>query len=179
MNRIVVIGCSAAGKSTIARELGKIFGLEVVHMDKIMWKSGCQLTEPHEEPAEVVRLLENRESWIIDGNYTASLHLRLEQADLVVVIDYPRWLCTLRAMKRLFQFRGKTRPDMGVNCPEQFNFGFLKWIWKYPHKEKPELIRQLKVHASHAKIVFIRGDREAAEFLEEMRHRAQPVPMNA
>ena len=40
MNRVIVIGCGGAGKTTLARYLGKKTGLPVVHLDQIWWSPG-------------------------------------------------------------------------------------------------------------------------------------------
>ena len=40
MERIVIIGCGGAGKSTLARQLGKKLNIPVVHLDKLWWKPG-------------------------------------------------------------------------------------------------------------------------------------------
>src|SRR4051812_38243430 len=114
MERVLVIGCSGGGKSTVARRLGELLGVEVIHLDKVLWKPGCKLVGPHEEPGEIEDLLE-RPRWVIDGNYTASLPMRLMRADTVVVVDFPRVVCLGRVMKRLWQHWGRTRPDMGAN----------------------------------------------------------------
>lgn len=167
MERVLVIGCSAAGKSTVARRLGEILGIEVIHMDKEMWKPGCRLSEPEEEKEKTEALLK-KDRWIIDGNYTVSLPQRLERADTVVMIDFPRWLCLVRAFKRLFTHFGKTRPDMAHGCPEQFNWAFLKWIWRYPQDERPELIRQLNAHGKHARFIALHGQRQTDRFLAEL-----------
>ena len=37
MQRILIIGCGGAGKSTLARALGEKTGLPVVHLDQIWW----------------------------------------------------------------------------------------------------------------------------------------------
>ena len=86
--RVQIVGISAAGKSTVARELGEIFNLEVVHLDTHMWRPGCKLTPPHEESPIVEKILE-RATWIIDGNYTASLPRRLQEADVIVAGGFP------------------------------------------------------------------------------------------
>ena len=36
MKRIMVIGCSGSGKSTFALELGRITGIEVTHLDRLI-----------------------------------------------------------------------------------------------------------------------------------------------
>lgn len=40
MKRVMVIGCSGAGKSTFALELGRITGIKVTHLDRLNWKAG-------------------------------------------------------------------------------------------------------------------------------------------
>ena len=40
MNRVMIIGCGGAGKSTLARKLGEKTGLSVVHLDQIWWAPG-------------------------------------------------------------------------------------------------------------------------------------------
>ena len=40
--RILIIGCGGAGKSTLARQLGKKLNLPVVHLDKIWWLPNWQ-----------------------------------------------------------------------------------------------------------------------------------------
>jgi adenylate kinase family enzyme len=168
MDRILIIGCSGGGKSTIARELSDILGIEVIHLDKVLWKSGCRLTHPQAEPDAVKSLLDQPQ-WIIDGNYTASLPMRLAEADTVVMIDFSRMRCLLRALRRLFQFRGTTRPDMGANCPEEFNLHLLRWIWNYPHVERPELVKQLQEHGSHAQVVVLKTPADVEHWLVEVR----------
>lgn len=38
MKRILLIGSGGAGKSTLARELGKKLSIEVTHLDRILWR---------------------------------------------------------------------------------------------------------------------------------------------
>lgn len=172
MDRVVVIGNSAAGKSTAARELGEILGIEVIHLDQVLWKPGCRLVEPHEE-AQAIEELVARPRWILDGNYTASLQMRLEAADTVLAVDFPRWRCLWRALKRVARFRGRNRPDMGGGCAERLNFQFLRWIWNYPHTERIELLRQLREHAGHAGIIFLHNPSEVDRFLQQARNEAK------
>jgi adenylate kinase family enzyme len=170
--RIQIVGISAAGKSTVAREIGQILHIEVIHLDTHMWQAGCQLTPPEKESPIVEELLK-RPAWIIDGNYTASLPQRLKEADAIVMVDFPRWLCFLRAFKRIFTYFGRTRPDMGKGCPERVNVSFFKWIWRYPYDERPELLRQIATHGYGTKFVRLRGHRQTQRWLEALRKRYQ------
>ena len=40
MRRIAIIGAGGAGKSTLARQLGEVLGIEVIHLDALFWKPG-------------------------------------------------------------------------------------------------------------------------------------------
>jgi adenylate kinase family enzyme len=175
MNRILVIGSSAAGKSTVAREISELLGVELIHLDKELWKPGCRLSNPDEEREVVARLLELRDRWVMDGNYTESLKMRLERADSVVWVDFSRPRCLLRAMRRLLQFRGRTRPDMGAGCPEEFNLHFIKWIWRYPHDERPKLDRLVAAHGPHVTVHHLRNPRHVRDFLEHVRRTVEPA----
>ena len=168
MERILVIGCSAAGKSTVARELGRILDIPVIHLDTILWKPGCKLADEDEEMREVRRLLE-ADRWVLDGNYTASLPMRVAAADTIVVVDFPRHVCLSRALKRLLRFRGRTRPDMGAGCPERLNLSFLLWIWRYPQTERPELLHNIWCHGGHAHVVTLTSQDDVEKWLAHLR----------
>jgi adenylate kinase family enzyme len=174
MRKILVIGSSGAGKSTIARELGERLGIPVHHLDEHLWADGCRLVEPHEEHDRVAHLFE-QPCWILDGNYTASLEHRLRLADTVVWVDYPRELCLYRALKRLVAHYGRNRPDMGGGCREELNLGFLKWIWLYPHRERPILRKMMINHGRHTRIVRLRFPHQAEKFLASASRGAEPA----
>lgn len=165
--RIAIIGSGGAGKSTLARQLGEILGLEVYHLDALHWKPGWVET-PKEQWRGVVEELVQRESWIIDGNYGATVEQRLAAADAVIFLDFPRTICLWRAIKRVIQYYGKTRPDMGPGCPERvMDIEFARWIWHYPKKSKPSVLRKIEQHC-HGTLVTLRNPREVKRFLAEV-----------
>ena len=97
--RVVVTGMAGAGKSTFSRALSAKTGLPVIHLDVHFWKPGWVPT-PDDEWREKQRGLLAGEEWIVDGNYHATLDLRLERADTVVFLDTPWWICARRAFAR-------------------------------------------------------------------------------
>src|SRR3954463_7237368 len=105
MRRILVIGNSGGGKSTLARALGRKLGLPVIHLDVLFWKPGWVETERpvfHVAVAEALR----GDAWICDGNFTSNYHVRMPLADTIVWIDQPRLLCLFRAVRRVLTYRG-------------------------------------------------------------------------
>jgi adenylate kinase family enzyme len=67
-------------------------GLPVVHLDKLFWKPGWIQAAKEEFYTLLIEAL-SRDAWIIDGNYSSTLPLRLESCDQVVYFDFPRLVC--------------------------------------------------------------------------------------
>ncbi len=90
MQRVVIVGPGAAGKSTLAARLSQITGLPVVELDKLFWRPGLIAPAPGSWAA-IERDLVVRPSWIIDGDlgpYDVSPQIRLEAADTIVFLDF-------------------------------------------------------------------------------------------
>ena len=46
MERVVILGCCGAGKSTLARQLGIKLELPVIHLDTYFWQVGWVESDP-------------------------------------------------------------------------------------------------------------------------------------
>lgn len=126
--KIAVIGYSGAGKSTLAGELGKRYSLPVLHLDTVEFLPGWQERDP-EEGRELVREFMSRPGWVIDGNYKKFLReRRMQEADWIVFLNFPRRVCLRQAFSRYLQNRGRTRESMAEECPEKFDLEFIRWI---------------------------------------------------
>jgi adenylate kinase family enzyme len=130
MQRILVIGPCGAGKSTLARALGAKLGLPIFHMDQLNWKPGWKESSK-DEILERLSSIVATDRWVIDGNYGGTLAERLERADTVLYLDYPIRLCVARLFRRIWMYRGETRPDMTEGCPERFDLGFLFYLLQW------------------------------------------------
>ena len=92
MQRIVILGCSGAGKSTFAQALGARLGLPVVHLDALFWRPGWKEPEPESFRMAVAAAVAG-DAWITDGNYAGrTFDLLLPRADAVLFVHQPRWL---------------------------------------------------------------------------------------
>lgn len=169
MKRVVVIGSSGAGKSVLSRRLGDLTGLPVIHLDHHHWRPGW--TEP---PAEVwrdqVTEMVKGEEWIIDGNFGGTMELRLQNCDTVIFLDLPRHVCTWRVVKRMVKYYGRTRPDLAPDCPERFDFPFLKWVWNFQVRSKPAVERRIAKVEDRTDVHILKNDREVEAFLNSVRY---------
>jgi len=161
----MVIGSGGAGKSTFARRLGSLLGINVIHLDVEHWGPGWVET-PKDEWRRRVGELAGGEAWIIDGNYSGTLDVRLAACDTVVFLDLPRAVCLWRVLKRALTYRGGSRPDMAEGCREKLNLSFLIWIWNYPSRTRPKVVELLKQHSQDKTVVRLRSRAEVEEFLQ-------------
>ena len=120
MRRIVVIGNAGTGKSTLSRRIGALLGIEVFHLDTILWKPGWQRASDDEFIARQSEIL-RRPAWVIDGLAVwDSIRPRLEAADTIIFPDYPLWISYLWAYKRQAQYAfrpGRTCRRTAPCCP--------------------------------------------------------------
>ena len=163
MERILIIGCPGAGKTTLALELGKKRNLPVVHLDQLWWKGNWETVTREEFDSRLAMVL-NMDQWIIDGNYSRTIEMRLSRCDTVIYLDFSRWACLRGMFHRVIRNYGKHRPDMGGNCKERFDPEFVKWIWEYNQLNRVRNYTWLS-QAKHAKTIVLKNRKEVKEFL--------------
>jgi len=135
MERVIIIGCPGAGKTTLSRQLGEKLGLPVIHLDKIFWSPGNWDHLENDAFDEALGQELQKPRWIIEGNYGRTLQLRLQRCDTVIWLDYSRYACMFGWFKRMVLNWGKVRPDMAPGCVERYDQEFAEFIWNF-NKEK-------------------------------------------
>jgi len=165
MQRIMIVGSGGAGKSTFARALGAKLSLPVYHLDALLWRPGWVMT-PHDEELAIIQDLAAQDSWIIDGNYGGATSApRLSRADTVILLDLPRTICLLRAVRRWITYRNRTRPDMAPDCPERLSLEYLKWIWDYPSVHRQRMLQRIADQGGRLEFIRLRSPRAVRTFL--------------
>ena len=97
--RVVVVGNTGSGKTTLARHLAARLGVPHVELDALHW-------EPHWQPAPLdvfrARLLEalGGERWVADGNYSQVRDIVWQRADTLIWLDYPLHVSLRRLVPR-------------------------------------------------------------------------------
>jgi adenylate kinase family enzyme len=154
VRRVVVIGNSGGGKSTLARRLGPGLNCPCVDIDTLLWRPGWQLTPPETYNAEHARLIAG-DQWIIDGlGRQESIPERLSRATDIVLVDMPLWMHFWLAAERQLQWaRGDLNdPPAGlVQMPR--TEALFRTIWQVDQTWMPEIRRLVDMEEARGKRV--------------------------
>lgn len=174
MRRVLVIGSGGSGKSTVAKEIASRLRLPLVHLDALYWQPGWRATEK-DVWDRTVRELIAAPCWVMDGNYGGTLDARLARCDAVVFMDLPRVVCLWRVFKRVLEFRGRIRPDMAPECPERLSWEFLNWIWTYPSRRRPGILRRLASLRADQRAIVLSSRKAVRRFLALLDEQGHPM----
>ena len=158
MKKIIVIGCPGSGKSTFSIALHDCTGIPLYHLDMLKWNAD-RTTVSREIFLERLQNVLQMDEWIIDGNYSTTMELRMQACDTVFFLDYPLEVCISGIEER----RGKQRPDMPWVETEE-DAEFMEFIKNYNLQSRSEVLELLEKHADK-NIVIFKSRSEAEKFL--------------
>ncbi|WP_080761233.1 AAA family ATPase [Rhizobium rhizogenes] len=164
--RILVIGCSGGGKSTLSQKICGRLDLPYVSMDRnFFWLPGWVKRDKAEERALIAAKVAE-ERWLIDGTAPSSFDLRLPRTELVLWVHMPRWLCMRGALSRAVRWLGRSRPDMAPGCRERIDGEFLRYIWDWERKFAPKVLAGLAQHGPHVPVFQLKSRGEMRQLLD-------------
>ena len=158
MKKVIVIGCPGSGKSTVSRALHNMTGIPLYHLDMMYWNADKTTVEKSVFLERLSDVLE-KDEWIIDGNYSSTMELRMAACDTVIFLDYPLDVCLDGIRKR----RGKPRSDMPWIETEE-DSEFIEFIKNYNEQQKPKVLELLKKY-SDKNIIILESREQADAFL--------------
>jgi adenylate kinase family enzyme len=102
----------------------------------------------------------------MDGNYGNTLDLRIPAADTIVYLDWSRVGCIRGVIKRRMRLHAAS-PSRARGCPERLTLEFLRWIWTYPERRRPDVLRRLGEVSREKTVIVLRNRSELDDFLAE------------
>lgn len=163
MKKVIIIGSPGSGKSTFARKLEAVTGLPLFYLDMLYWNKD-KTTVSKEVFIERLQSILEREKWIIDGNYSATMDMRMKECDSVFFLDYNAEICLSGIEER----RGKPRPDMPWFEKEESDEEFINFIKNYNEEQRPKVLDLLRKYSSKNIIIF-NSREESEKFLENLK----------
>ena len=158
MKKIIVIGCPGSGKSTVSRALHHKTGIPLYHLDMMYWNADKTTVEKSVFLERLSAVLET-DGWIIDGNYSSTMELRMAACDTVIFLDYPLDVCLDGIKER----RGKPRSDMPWIETEE-DAEFIEFIKSYNEQQKPKVLELFKKYRDKS-IIILESREQANAFL--------------
>ena len=159
MERVIIIGCPGSGKSTFGRELKRITGLPLYHLDMMFWNVD-KTTVSKEIFIERLQEVMSNPKWIIDGNYGSTMEMRVKECDTVFFLDYPTDICIEGVESR----KGQPRSDMPWVESGNTDEDFIDFINKYNSESRPKVISLLEKYSTKNIIIF-ESRTESEEYL--------------
>jgi adenylate kinase family enzyme len=102
--RIVVIGTTCAGKTTLARALGEKLNIPHIELDALYWGPGW-VASPTEAFRSAVAEALSGDAWTTDGNYSKARDIVWGRADTLVWLVYALpvilWRLIIRTTRRV------------------------------------------------------------------------------
>lgn len=164
--RIMIIGSCGAGKSYLSTKLARNINYPLIHLDKEFWQPDW--VEPDKpEWLKKVQEIVAEDKWIIDGNYGGSLGIRMQRADLIVILDRSKYICLFRIIKRVIKSYGRTRVDMGEGCRERFDLDFMKYVWNFPEEKRVRIDNELDKLETKPDIIYLKSNKQVNDFLKQ------------
>jgi adenylate kinase family enzyme len=171
MKKIVVIGPSGAGKTTLAKTLGSVLKIAVLkinvyHLDHIFWKRGWKKVTRDDRIDISQKIVLQRNQWIVEGNYPDSSKPCLDAADTIIFLDLPPLLCLWRVIKRHREEFGVRRRDLPMDCVDEINWQLIIKGMLFNLTKRPSIMRKLRSYEAKGKeIIICRSTKQVDEFV--------------
>ena len=175
MKRINIIGTSGSGKSTIGKRLAAKLGYPYFQMDALFWKPNWTESNDEEFFKAVAEVTANP-TWVLDGNYTRTQHIKWENIDTIIWVDYsfPRtfYQALKRAITRIIESEELWK---GTGNTESFKKTFMSrdsiLIWTIKTYKNNKVRYEAMMHSEefqHINFVRLQSPKAAEAFISKL-----------
>lgn len=164
ISRVVIIGVSGAGKTTLANQLAeRIPALDGqpcarIEMDALAWLPDWELVEHDILRQKVAQRIQDKQ-WVLDGNYSAVRDLTWPAADTIIWLNYSFSLVLWRVFWRTIKRAVRQEVLWGTNRERLSKAFFSKdsiiwWTISTYHRRQRTYPELLETHGPDRVLIF-------------------------
>jgi adenylate kinase family enzyme len=177
--RVVVVGVTSSGKSTLAEQLAEHFSLSYIELDALHWEPHWQAAPPDIFRARVEKALQ-AERWVVAGNYHSVRDLVWPQAEAILWLDYSLWRVLWQLTRRSFKrwwtrelLWGTNREPLWTHFKLWSKESLYHWLFRTYWRRKREYPMLLaQPEHRHLKLLRFGSPRETSRWLECLHEKA-------
>ena len=172
-HRIVVVGTTSSGKSTLAKHLSARLGLDFIELDALHWEPNWQEAAEEIFRARVVEATQ-AERWVVAGNYHAVRDVIWPRAEAVIWLDYSLWTIFWQLTRRTFTrwwtrelLWGTNRENLWMHFKLWSDESLYHWLFKTywrRKRETPMLLAQPE--NAHLQLFHLHSPKETDYWLD-------------
>jgi adenylate kinase family enzyme len=175
-SRILVYGVTGSGKTTLAAQIGDRTGLPYHLVDELTWEPGW-VSVPDDEQRRRIEAICSADSWVLDTAYAKWIDVPMSRVELIVALDYPRYVSLFRLVRRSL-VRALTKRTSCNGNVETFrrlvsSDSIVAWHFR-SFRRKRTRIRSWERDASGPPVVRLGSPRMARHWLASLDLRKSP-----
>ena len=170
MQRIVIIGTSCSGKTTLAKTISSRLNIKHIELDELYWKANWVEREA-EEFKELVAEEIKAENWVVDGNYSTIREVLWPRSTAIIWLKYSFVTVVYRAISRSFR-RSVTKKVIFAGNTESFKRSFFSkesiilWVINTHRKNREKYSRVLYDGSLlHQRVIELNSQSETDEYI--------------
>lgn len=168
--KIVIFGCIASGKSTLAQSLATKLSLPVYFLDQWYWVQEGQRDEKDIFIQKVEKMMYQESSWVIDCAMRCVAKQIAQQADIIIFLDIPWYICLWRMLVRWL--KGALHGDLPVGRRQghydTLAYKYGAFIWRFAKRRRPWYVHILHEQKKKKKVFVCRNQREVDTCVQKL-----------
>ena len=173
--RIVFVGTTSSGKSTLAKQLADKFDYDFIELDALNWEPNWT-PAPQEVFKERVDNATQAPNWIVAGNYSKVRPIIWPKAELIIWLDYSLWRIFWQLIRRTFtrwwtheHLWGTNYENLWVHFKLWSEESLFHWLFKTYWRRKREYPALLAMPEHlHLKLIHFKHPKETDEWMKNL-----------
>lgn len=169
----MIVGTSGSGKSTLARKLSKSLKINDIELDGLYWLPHWTESALPEFRSKILSEMNKSTGFVIHGNYNKVRDITWKNSEIVIWLDYPKYIVMWRVLRRSI-LRLLKNETLWAGNKESFKKTFLSkdsiilWAWNtYELRRKQYEHLIVEPEYKHIKVFRINSPKELKSFLSK------------